>query len=276
MSNGDIVFHIKEGVSYRASNSVSTMSLLANTKQEKMINYGTVEHTLAVERTSGKSTMKWLLFLQICTTVFTLLLLGTFSLRMHRARRDDHQPFTNMTPGRPAVKEGLVTLYALDPVAHTFCFGDGQYGETISNWTLYNRCTDVDFSGYYSGNFTVGVEGGRVGTILDLGSAADLQKKYKYQETVADGQGYASIHRMKTTLLILKDSSHNRTYQAMDESVALFRMGKSLASTPARVGHLYAIRITDLYHPTFERLVKMIVIDYQANRSVTLRWELLI
>ena len=252
------------------------MSLMANTKQGNVINYGAVERSLAVERTSAKSTLKWLLVLQICTTVLTLFFLGTFYLHVHPSRKGESQPFTNIIPDSSVTKDGLVTLYALDPVAHSFCFGDGQYGETITDWTVYNRCTDIDFGGYYSGNFTVGVEGGRVATILDLGSAADLQKKYKYREIVGNGQGYASIHRTNKTLLILKDSTHNRTYQPMDESAALFREGKSSASIPAKVGHVYAVRTTDLYQPTFERVVKMLVVAYQPDQSITIRWEVLI
>jgi hypothetical protein len=249
---------------------------MANTKQEKIINYGSVEHALTAERTSEKRTLKWLIVLQVCTVVVTVMMLSTFYIRFHSSGKEKHLPFTSITPASSGPQEGLAILYAVDPIAHSFCFRDGQYGETISDWTVYNRCSDLDFNGYYNGNFTVGVEGGRVGTIIDMGSPADLQRKYRYQETVGNGQGYASIHRSNSTLLILKESAPKRTYQAMEESSALFREGRSSATVSAKLGHIYAARITDRNDPKFERVVKMFVVAYEPNQSITIRWEVLV
>ncbi len=76
---------------------------------------------------------------------------------------------------------GITTLYAIDPLARTFCFGDGREGGAFEQNEARNRCSDIDFNSYYEGNFTVGVEGGRIGTILDLGNSAELQKRYGYE-----------------------------------------------------------------------------------------------
>lgn len=253
------------------------MSLMANTKQEKIINYGSIERSLIADQTSQRRTMKWLVVLQICTTFVTIIALSTFFMhgRYYDKKEHHYEPISTMNPSTAVVKEGLATLFALDPIDHTFCFKDGQAGMSISDWTVFNRCSDMDFNGYYKGNLTVGVEGGRVGKIIDLGNADELQRKYKYSETVSNGQGYASIHRTNQTLLILKETRPERTYQAMDESAALFGTGKSVDSVPAKLGHIYAIRITDRYESTFERLVKMIVVAYEPNNSISFRYEVL-
>jgi len=231
---------------------------------------------MAAEKTRGKNMRNCLIGLQICTTAVTMLLIGTFYLIAYPSIKEKRQPFTNIAPSNSVQKDNIAILYAIDPVGHSFCFHDGKYGETITDWTVYNRCSDIDFNAYYNGGFSVGIEGGRVGTIIDLGSRGDLQKKYKYQETVGDGQGYASIHRTNKTLLILKDSHTNRTYQTMDESAALFGETTSSSNVAVKLGHVYALRIVDRFDHAFERVVKMLVIAYQPNESVTIRWEVLI
>jgi hypothetical protein len=135
---------------------------------------------MAAEKTRGKNMRNCLVGLQIFTTAVTMLLIETFYLIAYPSIKEKRQPFTNIAPSNSVQKDNIAILYAIDPVGHSFCFGDGKYGETILDWTVYNRCSDIDFNNYYNGNFTVGIEGGRVGTIIDLDSRADLQKKYKY------------------------------------------------------------------------------------------------
>ncbi|CAF1204564.1 unnamed protein product [Adineta steineri] len=247
------------------------MTLISNIKQEKIVNYGSLQHSMQVEKSRDRRTMKCLIALQICAAVVTILLISTFYLTVYPSIKEKkHTPSTN-----PIQKDNTVTLYAIHPTRHSFCFRDGQNGGIIINWAVYNRCNDLDFNNYYTGYFTVGVGSGRAGTIIDLGSRDDLQKKYEYQETVGHGQGYASIHRTNKTLLILKDSYRNHTFQAMDESAALFRDTSSSFSIRVILGHVYALRITDTYKHKSERVVKMLVLAYQPNESVTIQWEIL-
>lgn len=254
----------------------SKMTLTTNTQQAKIVDYGSFQRATSVEKTQFKHLIKWLVGLQIFTIVVTVLLIGTFYLVAYPNSKDKRHHFTDIGPSNSVQNDNINILYAIDPVGHSFCFQDGKYGETITDWTVYNRCSDIDFNAYYNGGFSVGIEGGRVGTIIDLGSRGDLQKKYKYQETVGDGQGYASIHRTNKTLLILKDSHTNRTYQTMDESAALFGETTSSSNVAVKLGHVYALRIVDRFDHAFERVVKMLVIAYQPNESVTIRWEVLI
>jgi hypothetical protein len=74
------------------------------------------------------------------------------------------------------VSGGVVTLYALDPLARTFCFADGREGGMFQQNETRNRCSDIDFNTYNESSLTVGVEGGRTGAIIDLGSAIELEK----------------------------------------------------------------------------------------------------
>ncbi|CAF1456314.1 unnamed protein product [Rotaria magnacalcarata] len=253
--------------------TISTIESKGNT-----INVGNAEELMAVRRKSGRCKMKWLITAQICTTILILLMIGTFYLVGYPLMKERQiiTYITNITPNISEYKENIVTLYTLDPVASTFCFDDGKYGQIISDWSVYNRRSDIDFNHYKAGSFSVGIEGSMVGTIIDLGSSADLQQKYKYQETVGGGQGFASIHRKNNTIVILKGASYNHTFQLMEESEELFREGKSTASTSVKLGHVYLLRITDRNDAGFERIIKMLVISYTSSEWVTIRWEVLI
>jgi hypothetical protein len=173
----------------------------------------------------------------------------------------------------PGIHGGVATLYALDPLAHTFCFREGQAGLVIQQNEIRNRCSDVDFNSYNAGNFTVGTEGGRVGSIIDLGNPAELKQKYGYPESsLQTGQGYTSIRVENDAVVILKERG---TVQPLTESQELFNEGKSLATLPIRLGHVYLVRLTDRHDKSFQLLAKMMVVSYVPNESVTIRWQLL-
>jgi hypothetical protein len=167
---------------------------------------------------------------------------------------------------------GLVTLYTLDPLARTFCFGDGEYGNSFEAGETRNRASDIDYSGYVPGSLSVGIEGGRQGRIIDLGPATALKERYGYEETVGNGQGYASIHRDGKRLMILKQRGAR---QELTEADALFREKAGQSAAKAALGHIYLVRITDTADPAFERLVKVMVVGHREGESVTIRWNLL-
>ncbi|CAF0820698.1 unnamed protein product [Adineta steineri] len=232
------------------------MNLVTDEKHGKIIDVGSFQHFMIMKEKNEKKLKCMLCFVNYPVIKKTFII-------------------TNITNNDLQQNENITTLYALDPEARTFCFHDGKYGHTITNGAVYNRCSDIDFDSYYNGNFTVGIEGSRVGTIIDLGSSEDLKEKYKYSETVGNGQGFASIHRKNNTIFILKGNAYNNTFQVMDESSTLFQEN-STASSSVILGHLYLVRITDHSNAAFERIVKMLVIAYRPNELVTIRWELLI
>ena len=172
---------------------------------------------------------------------------------------------------KPA-KGGVATLYALDPLAQSFCFRDASAGLIFQQHAVKNRCSDVNYNSYYADQFAVGVEGGRVGVIVDLGTAADLKNEYGYQETVGNGQGFASIHFEDGKLVILRDR-RARVMQEMKETQQLFAPPKSGANAPVKLGHIYLARITDSHDSRFQLLVKLLVISHTPGEAVTFRWQ---
>jgi hypothetical protein len=171
-------------------------------------------------------------------------------------------------PAGPAQKGGIVTLYALDPVASTFCFADGEYGQVLSDQGVGNRCSDIAFDSFKKSSFTVGVEGSVIGTILDLGTAQDLQKRYGGPGGVGGNHGFASIHRKEQA--VFTDGP-----EPIKESAQVFRQGGSNASAQVKFGHIYLVRLTGERGKPFEYVVKMMVIAYTPDQLVTIRWEML-
>jgi hypothetical protein len=169
-------------------------------------------------------------------------------------------------------KGGVATLYALDPLAQSFCFRDAGDGHVFQEHEVKNRCSDINFNSYYAEQFAVGIEGGRLGVILDLGSSDDLKKEYGYDETVGGGQGFASVHLEDGKLVILKDR-RARVMQELKESAQLFLQPTSAAKAPVKVGHVYLARLTDRDDSSFQVLVKLLVIGYVPGESVTFRWQ---
>ncbi|SRR5258708_286883 len=172
------------------------------------------------------------------------------------------------------VNGGIATLYAMDPLAQSFCFGDGQPGMVLQKNQVFNRCSDIEFYNYNTGSLTLGVEGARLATVVDLGSPSDLAHRYGFQDTNGNGQGFASLRLESGTLVILKDY-HSQSVQEVKESNLLFQEGKPSAKAPITQGHIYLARLTDQYHKEFQRIVKFMVIAYAPDQSVTIRWQVL-
>lgn len=188
------------------------------------------------------------------------------------------------TPAQTAnseVKTGMVTLYARDPLAQTFCFNDGKYGTVVQENEVRNRCSDISFNSYKENFFSVGIEGAKQGRILDLGTPDELQKKYKYPETVGKGQGFASIQLQDGKIFVLKDKKQGvRTaeLQELTEANDLFQIKSKVGyeSISVKLGNIYLLRLTDGRDRDFERIVKILVTAYQPNESVTIRWQVIL
>ena len=154
-------------------------------------------------------------------------------------------------------------------------FAHGGPGLVFQGGQKRNRCSDLNFDSYTPNAFSVGIEGGREGVIIDIGTPDELKRKYGYSETVGGGQGFASIDVKNRTAFILKNNGTGEL-QAISESAQLFgKPSDRLASTPVKLGHVYLIRITDRHDRSFEMLAKMLVIAYVPGESVTVRWHLM-
>ena len=170
---------------------------------------------------------------------------------------------------------GIVTMFALDPLTQSVCFRDGGPGAVFQTGQTKNRCSDLNFNSYSANSFTVGIEGGKDGVIIDLGTAEQLKAKYRFQETIGKGQGFASIDVKNGKALILKDYKTGELQQ-LGESAQLFvSPSDKVASAPVKLGHIYLLRVTDPRDKGFEMFAKVLVVAHVPNESVTVRWVLL-
>jgi len=168
------------------------------------------------------------------------------------------------------------TLYRSDPIQDTFSFTFGTHGHQIENNVVTNVNSDMDYSNYDSGYLTVGIEGGRLGRIVDLGSQSALSAEYGYSETVGQGQGYASIQfASNTSEQLIIATSTQFVMQNLTETSDLYSTPTSSYSSYPYVDHIYLIRITDTYDLNFEKVVKMLILavnyDYVVFRYDVLR-----
>ncbi len=178
-------------------------------------------------------------------------------------------------PTANEVQTGISTLYARDPLAQSLCFRDGGYGSLFQANEVRNRCSDINYNSYNADAFTVGVEGGREGTIIDIGTSAELQRKYKYEETVGNGQGFASIQIKDGKIFILADRRAHTT-QELERSDALLKARPSKDNwATVRLGSIYLLRTTDRNEKNYQQIVKLVVIAHVPNKSVTFRWQVL-
>jgi hypothetical protein len=170
---------------------------------------------------------------------------------------------------------GITTMYALDPLSRTLCLRDGREGMVFQNNRWGNRCSDLVYSLAGGGSFVTGVEATRVGVVIDLGTADELRERYGYEDADSGGEGFASLQLQGNRILILKEDNPNETLQALREGPSLFSEPGPSANAPVRLGHIYLLRIADKKDSSFQRIVKLMVIAYTPNESVTLRWVLL-
>lgn len=167
----------------------------------------------------------------------------------------------------------VATLYGLDPLAHTFCLSDGEDGHVVQEHEVRNRCSDLDFNWYFANNLTVGNEGGRLGNIIDLGTAVELAQKYRSREGgIPANQLFVSLRIEDENVVVFKD---DKTLQPLKEASELLTDGKSSATAPVKLGHIYLIRITDRHDKSFQLFAKILVVAHVPDQSVSIRWQVL-
>jgi hypothetical protein len=151
-------------------------------------------------------------------------------------------------------------LYALDPLSRTICLRDGKPGGSFQNNEVRNRCSDIDFDSYNPGSFTVAIEGARLGNII--------------QETVGQGQGFASLRAEGSKIVVLKDR-RSGTVQELEDGTSFLKESRKGATAAVRQGHIYLVRLADRQDKEFSLMAKLIVVDYRPSELVTIRWALL-
>lgn len=202
--------------------------------------------------------------------IVMVLLLGSSSEQVLRAQAptapDEKQA------AQPRKRGGIFTMYAIDPLARTLCFNDGKEGMAFTNTGWGNRCSDLSFAG---SNFVSGVEVDRLAAIVDLGTADDLSNRYGFEDAQKGGTGFASIHLQGDKVMVLKEDIRKQEFQPLQESPKLFTELGSNVAAPIKLGHIYLVRIAHKKDTSFQQVVKLMVIAFRPDESVTLRWELL-
>ena len=176
--------------------------------------------------------------------------------------------------GQPGdASTGIATMFARDPLTQSVCFKDGGPGGIFQAGQTRNRCSDLNFNSYKANAFSVGIEGGREGVIVDLGTPEELKAKYGFQETVGNGQGFASIDVKNGKALILKDYKAGNK-QELSGTTALFATPTdAAASAQVKLGHIYLLRIVDRNNAGLDLFAKVLVVAHVPGESVTIRWQ---
>jgi hypothetical protein len=176
---------------------------------------------------------------------------------------------------QPKKRGGIFTLYVLDPLARTMCFSDGKEGFSFVDNDWRNRCSDLSYILASNGSLVSGIEVNRVAAIVDLGTPDELRQRYGFEEASGGSTGFASLHLQGGKIMVLKQDLSKPEYQRLQEGPKLFTEVTPSATAQIKLGHIYLVRIADKKDTSFQQLVKLMVIAYRPEESVTLRWELL-
>lgn len=176
---------------------------------------------------------------------------------------------------QPRKRSGIFTMHALDPLSRTLCFNDGKEGMAIANNQFGNRCSDLSYSLAGNGVFVTGIEVNRVAAIVDLGTANQLRERYGFEDADNGGVGFASLRVEGNKITILQEDNTSPVWQPLKEGPQLFNDLKASANAPIKLGHIYLVRVADTKDKAYQQIVKLMVISYRPEESVTVRWELM-
>ena len=176
---------------------------------------------------------------------------------------------------QPKKRGGIFTMYVLDPLARTMCFSDGKEGFAFIDNDWRNRCSDLSYILASNGSLASGIEVNRVAAIVDLGPPDELRQRYGFEDATGGSTGFASLHLQGGKIMVLKQDLSKPEYQPLQEGPKLFTEVTPSATAPIKLGHIYLVRIADKKDTSFQQLVKLMVVAFRPEESVTLRWELL-
>lgn len=184
---------------------------------------------------------------------------------------------TNRAGGPQAGPIRTVTLRANDFFWSGVDLIDGSRGGAVQDREAKNAGKHIEFGNYFENEFTVGIQGGESGAILDLGHWEDLSDREGYQETVGGGQGFNSIHFRNGELVIL-DTRNPNTYRKFEQGDEFVNTQPTFSTShaPARLGHIYLVRVLDDHDPSFEIIAKILVVGgSREGKEATILWEVL-
>lgn len=171
----------------------------------------------------------------------------------------------------------LIARSATHPAASTLCLLDGQHGMVEQDGRVLNRNSHVDFEHYAPGCFSVGIQGGDQGQVIDLGDGKDLEAtvngppletlRWRDGSVVAEGdellvpnpvgapEAFHKVRRWLSTVL---------------SAPALAPNVGAMASAQIKPGHVYFVRIAAKRDPT-EIVALLLVEEYEVGKRVKVR-----
>lgn len=157
---------------------------------------------------------------------------------------------------------GHVRLNAKDPFRHSWDFLRQNYGGVIQENEVKNGGQHIAYDSYYAGEFSVGIQGGEKGVIVDLGSDEELAKTLGVTQTVGGGQGFAHLS-METGRF---------GYAPADAALAWAPAapGSLLDHLPVVQHHVYLLRIVD-GTSGLDMVVKLLVVQHETD-AVEFEW----
>ena len=196
------------------------------------------------------------------TLILTLLLV---SWNPNRAGEDRSAPYRTAT-----LRTTDIFWSGIDLI-------DGSQGGTIQDREVKNAGKHIELGNYNEDAFSVGIQGGERGAIIDLGHWRDLAQQENYPETVGGGQGFASIHFRDGEMVIL-DRRNPNTYRRFERgNYFVDNVPVGVAKhAPARLGHIYLVRVIDQHDPQFELIAKILVVGgSRSGKQATIIWQVL-
>ncbi len=153
---------------------------------------------------------------------------------------------------------GATTLYTNDPLRSSYDFDRADYGAVVQDGQVKNAGSHIAFGTFREGAFSVGVQGGDTGVIVDLGTDDEVAQRIGAVQTVGGGQGFAG--------LTLGESGFNDARA----NGLLTTEPRGTADADVRLRHVYVVRI--VRPPREDLVVKLLVVSFTLNESAGFQW----
>jgi hypothetical protein len=167
------------------------------------------------------------------------------------------------TPPSPASsdpREGsLAKLHAFDDFSATLGFPSGASGYIVEENEVRNRTSHLAFERWVKGALVVGIQGGSVGVVKDIGDVRLRRTECSVLPFLTQREG------------TVFDTSLEKS-GIPEAGIALHDEASSCAAAEVHVGHIYLIRIDD---PERFLFAAVRVVEHVPGQSVTLRWRML-
>ncbi len=166
---------------------------------------------------------------------------------------------------RTAPRAAIVTLRSFDELTGSYGFERATHGFAERDGTYRNRSSDIMYDAYGEKVLAVGMENSARGVIVDLG---DLRRVGSWHSL------FHAVHREGNAILVEDVYGDD----APDRSIVLPASTGDVATVPASIGHIYAVRIDRAASGTADQSKEpsyylLRVVEHAPGASVTFRWR---